>query len=98
MVGAYRSHEGPLEIVSGPDYAKKVHFLAPSSKTVPDEMSRLIKWFEDTSPYGNNPLPSLTRAGIAHLWFESIHPFEDRNGRIGRGIAEQILSQGFRMQ
>ncbi|GGI87682.1 Fic family protein [Legionella impletisoli] len=95
VVGAYRTHEEPMEIVSGPDYAKKVHFVAPPSKTVPDEMSRLIKWFEDTSPNGNNPLPSLTRAGIAHLWFESIHPFEDGNGRIGRGIAEKILSQGY---
>ncbi len=95
VVGAYRSHEEPMEIVSGPDYAKKVHFVAPPSKTVPDEMSRLIKWLEDTSPNGNSPLPSLTRAGIAHLWFESIHPFEDGNGRIGRGVAEKILSQGY---
>ena len=95
VVGAYRIHEEPMEIVSGPDYAKKVHFVAPPSKTVPDEMSRFIKWFEDTSPSGNHPLPPLTRAGIAHLWFECIHPFEDGNGRIGRGIAEKILSQGY---
>lgn len=95
VVGEYRTHEEPMEIVSGPDYAKKVHFIAPPSKAVPDEMSRFIKWFEDTSPSGNHPLPSLTRAGIAHLWFESIHPFEDGNGRIGRGIAEKILSQGY---
>ncbi|HAF87390.1 MAG TPA: DUF4172 domain-containing protein [Leeuwenhoekiella sp.] len=95
VIGKYRTHEEPMEIVSGPDYAKKVHFIAPPSKAVPDEMSRFIKWFEDTSPSGNYPLPSLTRAGIAHLWFESIHPFEDGNGRIGRGIAEKILSQGY---
>lgn len=95
VVGEYRTHEEPMEIVSGPDYAKKVHFIAPPSKAVPYEMSRFIKWFEDTSPSGNHPLPSLTRAGIAHLWFESIHPFEDGNGRIGRGIAEKILSQGY---
>ncbi|MCC5791289.1 MAG: Fic family protein [Legionellaceae bacterium] len=95
VAGEYRTHEEPMEIVSGPDYAKKIHFVAPPSKVVPDEMSRFIKWFEDTSPSGNHPLPSLTRAGIAHLWFESIHPFEDGNGRIGRGIAEKILSQGY---
>lgn len=82
-----------MEIVSGPDYAKKIHFIAPPSNRVSYEMSRLIKWLEDTSLHGNNPLPSLTRAGIAHLWFESIHPFEDGNGRIGRSISEKILSQ-----
>jgi Fic family protein len=95
VVGAYRTYEEPMEVVSGPDYAKKIHFVAPPSKAIPDEMSLFMKWFEDTSPNGNNPLPSITRAGIAHLWFESIHPFEDGNGRIGRGIAEKILSQGY---
>jgi Fic family protein len=95
VIGAYRTHEEPMEIVSGPDYARKIHFLAPPSKDVPHEMSRFIRWFRDTSLDGNNPLPSLTRAGIAHLWFESIHPFEDGNGRIGRSISEKILSQGF---
>ena len=95
VIGAYRTHEESMEIVSGPDYAKKIHFVAPPSHVVPDEMNRLIRWFEDSSPNGNNRLPSLTRAGIAHLWFESIHPFEDGNGRIGRSIAEKILSQGY---
>ncbi|STX27674.1 Filamentation induced by cAMP protein Fic [Legionella beliardensis] len=93
--GAYRTHEEPMEIVSGPDYARKIHFVAPPSKTVMPEMSRFIRWFEETAPNGNNPLPAVTRAGIAHLWFESIHPFEDGNGRIGRGISEKILSQGY---
>ena len=95
VVGRYRNHPESMEIIAGPDYAKKIHFVAPPSNTVPKEMSRFIKWFEETRPNGNNPLPSLTRAGIAHLWFESIHPFEDGNGRIGRGIAEKVLSQGY---
>lgn len=95
VIGAYRTHDESMEIVSGPDYAKKLHFVAPPSKIVPDEMSRFIKWIEDTSPNGKMPLPSLTRAGLAHIWFESIHPFEDGNGRIGRAISEKILSQGY---
>lgn len=95
VIGAYRTHAEPMEIVSGPDYAKKIHFVAPPSTTVPDEMSRFIQWCKNTSPHGNDPLSPLTRAGIAHLWFESIHPFEDGNGRIGRAIAEKILSQGY---
>ncbi len=94
-VGQYRSHEEAMQIVSGPDYDRKIHFEAPPSKCVPAEMDQFINWFERSSPAGSAPLPTLTRAGIAHLWFESIHPFEDGNGRIGRAIAEKALSQGF---
>lgn len=95
IIGTYRTHEEAMEIVSGPDYARKIHFVAPPSSRVPEEMSKLLKWLNDTSSDGSKPLPSLTRAGVAHLWFESIHPFEDGNGRIGRGIAEKVLSQGY---
>jgi Fic family protein len=56
-------------------------------------MTRFIEWFERTGPSGGEPLPALTRAGTAHLYFESIHPFEDGNGRIGRAIAEKSLAQ-----
>ncbi len=93
--GQYRSHEEAMQIVSGPDYDRKTHFEAPPSKCVPAEMEQFINWFERSSPAGSASLPTLTRAGIAHLWFESIHPFEDGNGRIGRAIAEKALSQGF---
>ncbi len=94
-VGQYRSHEEAMQIISGPDYDRKIHFEAPPSKCVPAEMEQFINWFERSSPAGSASLPTLTRAGIAHLWFESIHPFEDGNGRIGRAIAEKALSQGF---
>ncbi|KTD06351.1 Filamentation induced by cAMP protein Fic [Legionella gratiana] len=94
-IGQYRSHEEAMQIVSGPDYDRKIHFEAPPSKCVPAEMEQFINWFERSSLTGSAPLPTLTRAGIAHLWFESIHPFEDGNGRIGRAIAEKALSQGF---
>jgi Fic family protein len=60
---------------------------------VPGEMQRLIKWFNATAPGGAESLPALTRAGIAHLYFETIHPFEDGNGRIGRAISEKALAQ-----
>lgn len=94
-IGQYRQHEEAMQIVSGPDYDRKIHFEAPPSSRVQQEMGQFIHWFERSSPAGSTPLPPLTRAGIAHLWFESIHPFEDGNGRIGRAIAEKALSQGF---
>ncbi|KTD03642.1 Fic family protein [Legionella feeleii] len=94
-IGQYRKHEEAIQIVSGPDYERKIHFEAPPSSSVPAEMEQFIDWFERSSLTGSASLPTLTRAGIAHLWFESIHPFEDGNGRIGRAIAEKALSQGF---
>jgi Fic family protein len=94
-VGGFRTNMEPMQVISGPTYASRVHFEAPLSKRVPMEMDRFVEWFNVTAPDGANPLPALTRAGVAHLWFESIHPFEDGNGRIGRAIAEKALVQGF---
>jgi Fic family protein len=82
-----------MQVVSGPLHAPRIHFQAPPSSAVPGEMAGFVKWFNATSPSGNTPLPALTRAGIAHLYFECIHPFEDGNGRIGRAIAEKALAQ-----
>jgi len=56
-------------------------------------MTRFIDWFNRTAPDGPSPLPALTRAGIAHFYYECVHPFEDGNGRIGRAIAEKALAQ-----
>jgi Fic family protein len=92
-LGRYRAHADPMQVVSGPVHKPRVHFEAPPTTAVPDEMSRFVKWFNDTAPGGQSSLPALTRAGIAHLYFVSIHPFEDGNGRIGRAIAEKALSQ-----
>lgn len=94
-IGRYRTGKEPMEVVSGPIHAPKVHFKAPPSSKVPEEMARFVDWFNHTAPAGGEPLPALTRAGIAHLYFESIHPFEDGNGRIGRAIAEKALAQCF---
>jgi len=91
--GAYRTSEDPMQVVSGTVHKPKVHFETPPSKTVRREMTHYIKWLNDTAPGGKNPLPALTRAGIAHLHYVCIHPFEDGNGRIGRAIAEKVLSQ-----
>jgi Fic family protein len=94
-IGRYRTGDEPMEIVSGPIHEPRVHFEAPPSTKVPDEMARFLHWFNRTAPSGTDPLPALTRSGVAHLYFESIHPFEDGNGRIGRAIAEKTLAQGF---
>ena len=93
-VGRYRTDRQPMQVVSGALYSPRVHFVAPPSPKVPKEMARFVKWFNRSGPSGVETLPSLTRAGIAHLYFESIHPFEDGNGRVGRAISEKALAQG----
>lgn len=94
-IGAWRSHKQPMQVISGTLGKIKIHFEAPPSNKVSKEMDRFIKWFNETAPGEKNEIlqPPL-RAAIAHLYFESIHPFEDGNGRIGRAIAEKALSQG----
>lgn len=92
-VGRYRTSNEPMQVVSGAIHEPEVHFEAPPSSRVASDMARFIDWFGRTAPGGEKPLPALTRAGIAHLHFESIHPFEDGNGRIGRAIAEKALAQ-----
>ena len=93
LAGAYRVDEDPMQVVSGAIHNPRVHFEAPPATAVNAEMQRFVRWFNDTGPEAKNPLPALTRAGIAHLYFECIHPFDDGNGRIGRAIAEKALSQ-----
>lgn len=82
-----------MRIVSGRIHLPRVHFEAPPASVVPEQMEQFIAWFNRTAPDGDGYLPVLTRAGITHLYFESIHPFEDGNGRIGRAISEMALSQ-----
>ncbi len=88
--GKYRTHAEPMQIVSSRYDSPIVFFEAPPSARVFDEMSAFIDWFNSTNGSGS----ILGRAAIAHIYFESIHPFEDGNGRIGRVLAEKILSQG----
>ena len=93
-IGRYRTGDEPMQVVSGASYAPKVHFEAPPSNLVLKEMKKFLEWFNGTTPGTDSALTPLIRAGIAHLYFESIHAFEDGNGRIGRAIAEKALVQG----
>lgn len=92
-IGRYRTSDEPMQVVSGRAGAPRIHFEAPPSTRVPAEMTRFIEWYNRTAPSGSQPLPALTRAGVSHLYFECIHPFEDGNGRIGRALAEKALAQ-----
>jgi len=92
-IGLYRTHDDPMQIVSGPIGYSIVHFEAPPSKDVPDQMDAYIRWFNNSNKGKLDELPPLIRSAIAHLYFECIHPFEDGNGRIGRAISEKSLSQ-----
>lgn len=89
-VGGWRTHHEPMQVVSGTYGKEKIHFEAPPSETVDKEMRAFIEWFNASEIQEPNP---IIRAAIAHLYFESIHPFEDGNGRIGRIIAEKSLAQ-----
>jgi Fic family protein len=88
-VGNWRNDSGgPMQVVSGPIGRQKVHYEAPPAARVSDEMKRFLSWFE--APGHTDP---LFVAGLAHLWFVTIHPFEDGNGRIARAIADMALAR-----
>lgn len=92
-IGGYRTHEDSMQIVSGAIGKEKVHFEAPASKQLPYEMEQFIYWFNSVHEDNDkSEMLALTKAGIAHLYFLSIHPFEDGNGRIGRAIAEKSIA------
>lgn len=91
--GSYRSHEDSMQIVSGRPGKQRVHYVAPPSRQVRAEMKRFLAWFADSAPGGKIAIEGPVRAAIAHLWFETIHPFEDGNGRIGRAICDIALAQ-----
>lgn len=91
IVGGYRVHEDPMQIVSGRLDLPQVFYEAPPSHRVPKEMENYLLWFNRAF---NEGMPTLVHAGLAHLFFELIHPFEDGNGRIGRAIAEKALAMG----
>ncbi len=93
-IGDWRTHKQPMQVVSGAMGREKVHFEAPPSADVPQNIKAFIKWFNDTAPNGKHPIKyAPIRSAISHIYFESIHPFEDGNGRIGRAIADKALSQ-----
>lgn len=79
---------GPMQVVSGPMGKEKVHYEAPASERIDSEMTELISWIEN-----ENSIDPVLKAAIAHLWFVTIHPFEDGNGRITRAITEMLLAR-----
>lgn len=87
-VGAWRAAQGgPMQVVSGPIGRERVHYEAPASERLDAEMTRFLDWFETVTP------DPVLKAGIAHLWFVTIHPFDDGNGRIARAIADLALAR-----
>lgn len=85
-VGVWR--DGPMQVVSGPIGHEWVHFEAPVAERVPDEMQRFLVWFNQ-----NDNLDLVLKAFVAHIWFLTVHPFEDGNGRISRAIVDMLLAR-----
>jgi Fic family protein len=81
--------EGPMQVVSGPMGREKVHYQAPPADSLKDEMKRFFLWWNKN----RNEMDGILRAGVAHLWFVSVHPFDDGNGRIARTITDMALAQ-----
>lgn len=89
IVGDWRKDTtGPMQVISGPMGKEKVHFEAPNSDLLEKEMSSLLNWFSQ-----NNKIDLVLKASIAHLWFVTIHPFDDGNGRITRALTDMLLAQ-----
>lgn len=84
-VGAYRKDE--MSVVSGGYGRERIHYRAPSPKRVPAEMKRFLRWLNRL-----DNRPSILKSAVAHLWFVSIHPFDDGNGRIGRALSDMVLA------
>jgi len=88
-VGAWRTGQaGPMQVVSGPEERRRVHFEAPDASRLEKEMQAFLEWFNS-----ENDIDPVLKSGIAHLWFVTVHPFEDGNGRIARSIADQQLAR-----
>jgi len=91
-VGSWRDDKsGPMQVVSGPIGKERVHYEAPAAESLRHEMKRFLNWFEE-----DRSTDLVLKAGIAHLWFVTLHPFDDGNGRIARAIADMVLARSER--
>ena len=89
VVGAWREDRtGPMQVVSGPPQRERVHYEAPPAERIPREMRTFLDWFN-----AGPSIDPVLHAGLAHLWFVTVHPFEDGNGRIARAIADMALAR-----
>lgn len=89
QVGRWRDDRyGQMRVISGPIGAERTHFVAPAAEVVEDEMDKFLTWFNEELS-----LDWVLKAGLAHLWFVTIHPFDDGNGRIARAIADMCLAR-----
>ncbi|MGM8897342.1 MULTISPECIES: Fic family protein [unclassified Psychrobacter] len=84
--------QGPMQVISGGYGREQVHFVAPSADKLKDELERFLSWF-NTSSNEHETIDLVIKAGIAHLWFVTLHPFDDGNGRLTRAITERVLAQ-----
>jgi Fic family protein len=90
VVGAWRDDaHGPMQIVSGPVGKDKVHYEAPAASLLEKEMAAFLEWANDAS----DKTDAVLKAALAHLWFVTVHPFDDGNGRIARAIADWALAR-----
>jgi Fic family protein len=88
-VGAWREDEaGPMQVVSGPLGRQRVHYEAPAATRVAEEMTAFLRWFN-----ANSDIDLVLKAAIAHMWFVTIHPFDDGNGRIARALTDLLLAR-----
>lgn len=94
IVGAWRDDaSGPMQVVSGPIGRERIHYEAPKASRLPAEMSAFLDWMGESAD-----IDPVLKAGLAHLWFVTIHPFEDGNGRIARAIADLALARSEQSQ
>ena len=91
VVGGWRTHSESMQVMSGAMHKPIIHYEAPPSDQASVEMQAFITWFN-----GSRHLPAMTLAGVAHLHFVCLHPFEDGNGRVGCALAETSLAQNLR--
>ena len=88
VAGWRKDTTGPMQVISGPMGKEKVHYQAPGSERIEPEMEKFLNWLE-----GDNEIDLVLKAAIAHLWFVTIHPFDDGNGRISRAITDMMLAR-----